>query len=377
MIIIKNGTVHDGTGHVFQHTDILIDQGKIARIAENIHQDNARVIDATGQHVLPGFIDGASTWGTSAGRGQAAENDEATDPVTPHMEVMDAFDSRSMMYQELWGYGITSAAVLPTDKNVIGGYGAIFKTWGKDTESMCVRNHIVMRASVNENPKKTYGSRNVEPMTKMGIYSLIRQWLDKVSSDKKEDQEDIRVKALKPVYEGKIPLMVSCNTGSEIQHIQRALSGQNVRLILSNAYELDENLSDKVEGIVLGDLTDGFNANHRNMNYSALFALVKKGMPVALSAFSGTGAPGREILLWNAHGLLAKARGMKENIDSEDVLKMLTSNAAKICSVQDRTGSIREGLDADVVIWTGDPLKTFQALPKTVIISGEIVKGEE
>ena len=377
MIIIKNGTVHDGSGHVFQHTDILIDKGKIIRIAENIKQEDARIIDATDQHVLPGFIDAASTWGTAAGRGQAAENDEATDPITPQMEVFYAFDPKSMMYQELWGYGITSAAVLPTDRNVLGGYGAVFKAYGHDSESMCVKDHVAMRASVNEKPKSTYGSGNTEPMTKMGIYSLIRQWLDKVHGDNEENQKDLRVRALKPVVEGKIPMVLSCNTPSEIQHALRVFSKEKVRLILSNAYGLDESLQGQVEGLILGDLTDGFNVDNTKVDYSALFELMKKGLPVALSAFSGTGSPGREILLWNAHGLLSQSRRLHAGIDSEDVLKMLTSVPATLYGVQDRIGSIREGLDADMVIWSGDPLKTFQALPKTVIISGEIVKGEE
>ena len=374
MYLIKNGMIHDGEGHVYEHTDLLIDNGKIIRIGKEIEAQEAVVIDAEGKCIFPGMIDMASTWGTAAGRGQAAENDEAVDPVTPQMEAYYAFEPKSMVYQQLWGYGITSAGVMPTDNNVFGGYGAVFKAYGKDPESMCVRDHVVMRASVNENPKKKYGSGNMEPMTRMGIYSLIRRWLDKVHSDEEEDKKDVRVKALRPVVEGQIPLMVSCNTHSDIQHVIRAFENEKTRLILSNAYELDESLAGRVDGIVLGDLTDGFNVYNNKVDYKALFSLMKKGMPVALSAFSGTGAPGREILLWNAHQILAQARLLKVEINSEDVLKMITSVPSKLLGVQDRIGALKEGMDADLVIWSEDPLRSFRAKPLTVFISGEIVE---
>lgn len=78
-------------------------------------------------------------------------------------------------------------------------------------------------------------------------------------------------------------------------------------------------------GFILGDLTDGFNKYNAAVNYAALFSLIKAGKPVALSAFGDAVSPGREILMWNAHGLMAQARRLGADLSSEDVLKMLTS----------------------------------------------------
>ena len=134
---------------------------------------------------------------------------------------------------------------------------------------------------------------------------------------------------------------------------------------------------DKDCGFILGDLTDGFNKYNAAVNYAALFSLIKAGKPVALSAFGDAVSPGREILMWNAHGLMAQARRLGADLSSEDVLKMLTSIPAQLLGVADRIGSLAEGKDADIVIWSGNPLETFRALPEIVVISGEIVKGEK
>ena len=171
MILIQKGTVHDGTGRILAKTDILIDAGKIIQIGQNLKASGAQVIDAEGKCVMPGWIDPLSGWGTAAGRGQARDNDETSDPLTPQLDVVYAFDPDSMMYQELWGYGITAAGVAASNNNVLGGSAAVFKAYGRTTEAMCVKANAAMKGSVDEKVKQTYGPRNSAPLTKMGIFS--------------------------------------------------------------------------------------------------------------------------------------------------------------------------------------------------------------
>ena len=94
---------------------------------------------------MPGWIDPLSGWGTAAGRGQARDNDETSDPLTPQLDVVYAFDPDSMMYQELWGYGITAAGVAASNNNVLGGSAAVFKAHGRTTEAMCVKANAAMK----------------------------------------------------------------------------------------------------------------------------------------------------------------------------------------------------------------------------------------
>ena len=124
-------------------------------------------------------------------------------------------------------------------------------------------------------------------------------------------------------------------------------------------------------GLILGDLTDGFNKYNAAVNYSALFALIQAGKPVALSAFGDAVSPGREILMWNAHGLLAQARRLGAALSSEDVLKMLTSIPAQLLGVEDRIGTLAEGKDADVVVWSGNPLKPSGPCRKLSLFPGK------
>ena len=273
-----------------------------------------------------------------------------------------------MIYQELWGYGITAAGVAPSSNNILGGSTAVFKAYGKTAEAMCVKALAALKGSVDDKVKQTYGPRNTAPMTKMGIFSALRELIAKCRSDKAEDQKDPKVQAFRPVLEGRLPLILNCNTQAEADAVLTLFEKEPVQLILANMYQLDESLKDKA---------CGFNRYHAAVDYKVLFDLIKAGKKVALSAFGDAVSPGREILMWNAHGLLAQARRLGAEITSEDVLKMLTSVPAQLLDVADRIGSLTEGKDADVVIWSGNPLETFRALPETVMISGEIVKGEK
>lgn len=377
MILIRKGTIHNGLGQVLKQTDLLIDHGQIIRIGKDLTAKEATVIEAEGKCVMPGFIDPMSSWGTSAGRGQKADNEENSDPLTPQLDSMDAFDPQSMMYQQLWEYGITAAAVLPGDKNILGGTGSVWKSWGRDPKTMCVAEKAVMRGSAKAAVKKTYGSRNIAPMTRMGLFSALRQMVAQCESKEEKEARDPKVLAMKPVLAGELPLLMSCDKAMDVRNVERALGEHPVRLIVADCYELEGLPSGLQHGLILGDLTDGFNERNLRLDYGQLFERIRQGQPVALSAFGDNSSPGREILLWNAHGLLRQARRLKAGIDAEQVLQMMTSIPARLLQVSDRIGALREGMDADVVIWSDHPLMTFDAHPETVIISGERVKGGE
>lgn len=374
-ILIQNGNLHDGAGKIFEKTDLLVEDGKIIKIGKELQAEDACVLDASGKEVTPGFIDPVSAWGCSAGRGRARDNDEKSDPMTPHLNAYYAFDPGSMMYQSLWGYGITAAGVAPTNRNLLGGQMAVFKAWGKGLDDMLVKEFAAMKGSVNEQVKETYGTRNTTPMTRMAIAYQLQNALRKAHSEKEEDLKDDKAVALKPVIEGKMPLIMSCNTQAEIEGLIHCLEKENVELILANAYGLTKGLLNKECSIVLGDLLDGFSKYNSKVDFDALFALIASGKKVALSAYGDGSAPGREILLWNAWEIARQAAKHGFNLDSEKLLSMLTSVPAQMLHVEDRIGALKEGLDADLVIWNAHPLKSAAASIDTVLISGEIVQG--
>ncbi len=78
---------------------------------------------------------------------------EHSDPITPEMNVVYSFDQDSMMFQRVFEYGITSAGITPSTSNVLGGYGAVFKTYGKHPYEMLVKEKVAMVSSISKETK--------------------------------------------------------------------------------------------------------------------------------------------------------------------------------------------------------------------------------
>src|SRR5690554_3230122 len=115
MVLIKNGTVHDGKGQVYQ-SDILVEAGKIAEIGRNLEGRKGEIYDAGGKLILPGFIDSLNKW---ACLGKIEQDlSEHSDPVSPHLDVVYSFDPESMLKQNVYEYGITAAGITPSTMNV-------------------------------------------------------------------------------------------------------------------------------------------------------------------------------------------------------------------------------------------------------------------
>ena len=137
-MLLKNAVIHDGLGHEFTG-DLRIEDGLIVEVAEHIEGEGE---DLGGAHVLPGFIDTLSKWGINGTayeiRPSSDDNDEKSDPVTPEMDVVYAFNGRAMTAQQLPAFGVTACGVMPSDNNVFGGQGAAFVTDGVNGYRMCL-----------------------------------------------------------------------------------------------------------------------------------------------------------------------------------------------------------------------------------------------
>ncbi len=372
-IVIKNGNLHDGRGSVLPKTDVLIEDGKIMQIAKDLSIKADCVIDAENKEVLPGWIDPVSGWGCAAGRGQARDNDEQSEAITPQLSAYYAFDPESMKYQKLYEMGITSAGIAPANSNLLGGSMAVFKCWGEGLEDMLVKEGCAMKGSLTQF-KNVYGSRKVLPMTRMGAFDLLKETLRKAEK-MEEAEKDEKLKALEPVLKGEKALVMSCNTAADIAALRHLLKDRKIRLTIANAYGLSKALLETDCPIVLGDLTDGFSKFNQAVDYDTLFAMIQQGRPVALSAFGDGASPGREILLWNAQEIARQAAKRGLDFNEEDLLMLLSWNPARILGVEDQIGSLAPGLDADLIVWTANPLVSNRAQAETVIISGKIVKG--
>jgi len=371
MIIIKGGTVHDGKGNIYENTDILIEDGCIKDIGSSIKVSNeVEIFDAKGKVVFPGFIDSLNVWGAKGPGWEDNDLSELSDPVTPNMDVVYSFDQDSMCFQRVFEYGVTSAGISPSTSNVLGGYLAVFKTYGNHPYKMLVKDKVGQVASITSNAKNVYGKRNICPMTKMGAIALLREAIIKAMEYRKNENRvyDSKWDSLQMVIDRKVPLFINCNTKSEMDAIELALKDLPVDIVFTGAFGIDEDtgniLNDRFS-LILGDLTGHMSYVNTQVDFESINKLMERGIDIAISSCGDNVASGKESLLWNA--ILC----YKNGLDAEDVLRMITSIPAKILGVDNRIGSIEKGKDADISIWSDNPIKTYSARIEATFINGE------
>lgn len=366
MILIKNGEVHVGNGEVYYNCDVLIDKDKVVKVEKNIEvKDDYEVIDATGNVVFPGFIDTMNSWGAKGPAWEDNDLGEYTDPIAPQLNSIYAFDHDAMNFQGVYEYGVTSFGFSPSIHNVIGGKSCVFKTYGHNPYNMLIKEDAAMIASVSSSVKSIYRDKKMNPTTKLGIYALLKQALINAQNYNSDDEYNSKSAELKRVTDKKLQLFINCTTKADIDSIGSLLREFDLDVVLTGAFGITDSSDYKFKKIVLGNLTDSMLTHNYNMDIAAIKNMAKNEVLFSISSCGDSDGGGKETLLWN--GILYYQRG----IDAEEVVKMLTLNPALILGVEDRVGSIEAGKDADIVIWSNNPILTFDAKVLHSFISGQ------
>lgn len=366
MILIKNGEVHVGNGMVYDNCDVLIHEDKILKVEKDIEiKDDFEVIDATNKVVFPGFIDTINSWGANGPAWGDNDLEEHTDPVAPHLNSLYAFDHDAMNFQGVYEYGVTSFGFSPSVYNVIGGKSCVFKTYGHNPYNMLIKEEAAMVGSVSASVKSIYRNKKKCPSTKMGIYSLLKQALIEARDYKSDGEYNSKNAELKKVIDKELQFFVNCTTKADIDSMNSLLKEFDLDLVLTGAYCITNDDNYNFKKIVLGNLTDSMLIHNYNMDISSIKDMINKGVIFAISSCGDSNGGGKETLLWN--GILYYQRGF----EAEEVVKMLTLNPALILGVEDRVGSIEVGKDADLVVWSNNPILTFDAKVLNTFISGQ------
>lgn len=376
-MLLKNATVHDGLGRA-EVLDILIENGRIAAIGPSLPGEGE---DLTGKHITPGLIWTISSWGVAGSvteiRPSSNDNDEHSDPITPDLDGFYAFGGRAASNQQLCAFGLTTVGVAPTDNNLFGGTIAAFHAEGVNPYRLVLNRNIGMMSSVTPSLKNTYGKSQKAPMTRMQIFAMFSEQLRKASAydeTKEGVTRDPKLAALKKIVDGEIPLFISCDTQLSVFRVLEIISAYpSIRTVIVNGFGLtgeEDILAEKKIPVVVRMASFPRDEIAKGLDLHAIARLMEKGVPVVLSGSYTNGMDARESLLWNS------AEMMRTLHDSEKVLSMITSEPAKLLKIDDKTGSIREGLMADLVIWNADPMKSWQASIYRTIQEGTIVYKE-
>ena len=383
MILIKNGTVKTMEGPDILGGDILIDGDKIKKVGKNIEvNEETDVIDAEGCLVVPGLIDGhchLGMWEEGIGF-EGADGNESVDPVTPQLRAIDSINPMDEGFKMAREGGITTAVTGPGSANVVGGTFAAVKTSGHRIDDMIVKYPTSMKIAFGENPKRVYSEKEKSPITRMATASILRDTLFKAKKyyedterGKKEPDEkpefDIKMEAMIPVMNGDIPLKAHAHRADDIFTALRIAKEFELDITLDHCTEghlIAEDLVKENKPALVGpSLSEKSKYELKNLTFETPKILNEAGVEIAII----TDSPVIPLQYLSLVAGLAVKSGLKE----EEAWKAITINPAKISGIDQRVGSLKEGKDADIVIFEGNPLKNIDSKPKKVIINGKII----
>lgn len=420
MLLIKDGTLYTMESEEPVCADLLMKDGKIIRISKHITRtSDMEVIDARGMWVLPGFIDAHSHIGLSEEKTGVPGDDcnETTNPVTPTLRAIDAINPLDSAFHNALAEGITGVMAGPGSSNVIGGQFAFIKTFGRRVDDMVVLAPAAIKIAFGENPKTNYGENGQMPGSRMGTAALIRkglfrakQYFEKINNlerkltaekrrileekTKRGDfqtleeetvlkkksaleeqlmaEKDFGLESYRELFEGKIPLKAHAHRTDDIFTAIRIAREFGLDLTLDHCTEghlIAEELAEFGYPAIVGPAFASRSKNEVSLaDFKTAGILKKAGVSVALT----TDHPVSRIQYLPLCAALSAIEGLGEY----NALRAITLDAAKICKVDHRVGSLKEGKDADVIIYDGNPLEILSKL-KVTIINGRIVWSDK
>jgi len=379
--VIKNAILLTATHGRVEHGSVYVKDGKIVAFGANVAAPaTAAVIDAEGKYVTPGIIDPHSHMALGD------DINEATSPVVPQMMMQDAFDyNDKAIYRALAG-GVTSSLLLHGSADMIGGQAVVIKTkYGLDRDQMLFPGAPQsIKFASGENPKRVFGDRKQMPSTRMGNFEIMREaftqakdyqrsWDEYNEKVKKGDKtasapkKDLKLEALVQVLQGKLLVQIHCYRSDEML-TEIALAnefGYKIRAFhhALEAYKVPDYLAKN--NIAIATFADWWGYKYEAWDaipWNAVIAM-RHGVRVAIKSDSND----YMRRLNQEAGKTIRYGGATE----DEAMKMLTINPAWIIGVDDKTGSIDVGKDADLVLWSGYPLSSY-GIPEKVWIDGDV-----
>lgn len=383
-MLIINGKIYPMTSSVIPKGYVRIQDGKIRETGPmeqlpqkmKITKPGGDILDVNGGWVLPGLIDAHSHIGIAEEKTGliADDSNEQTMPVTPHLRAIDAVNPMDPAFHDAIAAGITSVMTGPGSTNVVGGQCVFMKTHGRRIDRMILLQPAAMKAALGENPKTAYGDQGCYPSTRMGSAALLRKTLFEAVNYRNQkasgtlSQEDFMQEPWLPVLLRHIPLKVHAHRADDILTAIRIAREFNIDITIDHGTEAHL-IADEIKGsgfpVIVGPgLTARSKQEVRYLDFKTSRILYEAGVPIAITM-------DHPVSLIQYLPLCA-GLAVKAGLPMEEGLKAITINPARICRMDQRVGSLEPGKDADIAIFSGNPMEIATRTLYT-IIDGQII----
>lgn len=390
-LAVVGGEVRPVSGPAIPDGVVTIRDGRIVAVGPRSRvevPDGARVVNADGLVVTPGLLDA---------RTSLALGPDASDPDDPlfrptdvrvadHLEALEVPGVFGMEGRDTgphpWAMdGVTAAYVAPRPWSLVAGFGAVVKVAG-DRLGPVVDSAAALHLTLNYDLPRMHDA----PTTRQGMVALLRQWLRRARDAAPGDEFRLgepgasveglpegtwrRTDDLSRALSGEVPVRIHAYAPDDVLTALRVTEELGLRGVVEGAYGahlVARPLADAAVPVILGPAVSGSGRTQRAPDAyartpEAAARLHRAGVPVALSTDDDRGrSVAVEAAMARGHGLPADA-----------ALRAVTLDAARILGVDDRIGSLEAGKDADLVLWSGDPVGTWGEA-RIVIVGGEVV----
>jgi imidazolonepropionase-like amidohydrolase len=377
-VLFKNATVwtneKDG---ILQNADVLLESGKIKSVGKNLSAPAAQIIDATGKHLTSGIIDEHSHIAISRGVNEGSQSSSA------EVRIGDVVNSDDInIYRQLSG-GVVAAQLLHGSANAIGGQSALIKMrWGFSPDKMKIEGADgFIKFALGENVKQSnWGDFNTTrfPQTRMGVeqvyvdyFTRAREYTSpsltlpkgKGTANAPAVRKDLELEALAEILNKKRFITCHSYVQSEINMLMHVADSfgfkVNTFTHILEGYKVADKM--KTHGVHASTFADWWAYKFEVVDAIPQNAGILEKVGVNTAINSDDAEMGRRLNQEAAKSV--KYVGMKE----EDAWKMVTLNPAKMLHLDNRMGSIKPGKDADVVLWTDNPLSIYAKVEKTFV----------
>lgn len=388
-MILIGGRMKTMAGPDIPYGFLHIVDGKIREIGplesgETISDRGEQIVMLPPGIIMPGIIEAHCHMGiTEEKKGMEGDDcNETVNPVTPFLRAIDAINPMDAAFDDAVRAGITSAMIGPGSSNVVGGQFAFVKTKGRRIDDLIVKAPAAMKVAFGENPKVNYSGQGKSPSTRMAIAALLREELFRARqyADRRRNAEeageyfekDFRLECWLPVLRGEIPLKAHVHRVDDIYTAIRIAREFQIRMTLDHCSEghliAEELAAEGFPAIVGPDLTSRNKIEVQNTAFKTAGILQKAGVEIAIT----TDHP---VSLISSLPLCA-GMAVKAGLDEEYALKAITIHAARICGVENRVGSLEPGKDADIAVFSGNPMEIATKTLMTIIDGKIVYHGE-